>query len=261
MTHWFSGRKLPKAALYCPSSLLFAPRIERIEASNKFNLKFAWEGERLKSIVPTFEKAQQATSEKPFVFSYAESLPHAFAVDQGDTVRKAPTDPDALLKEANVVLPNNPLVDTAAVERLTGKQLAVGVAGNRFFHPFVWERPYYFSFQYDARGRVKSARQLTDRAPVLAEFEWNDLRLTNVKVYQLADASASRGTLIYERTMNYQQDRLAGEEFHFGQKDGKIKYVWNGAVLVSAECGKDESLDNRSREVFFVTAGPRGRAK
>ncbi len=264
-THWFSGHKSPKTALYCPTSLMFAPRIDRIEASGKLNLKYYWEGDRLKTIVPTFEKAQQATGEKTVVFSYAEALPHAFAVDSGDAVRKAPADPDALLKEANVLLPNNPLVDAVAIERLTGKQITIGVAGNRYFHPFVWERPYYFRFEYDAEGRVKSARQLPDKDAaakplVLAEFEWNDRRLASVKVYQLAGAEAARGGLVYERTLQYQQDRLVGEEFHAGQKDGKIKYVWNGSTLMSANCEKDESLDNRSREVFFATtAGTRGR--
>jgi hypothetical protein len=253
--HWFSGRKLPKTALYCPTSLMFGPRIDHIEASNKLTVKFNWEAERLKTIIPSFEKAQQATGEKPITFSYAEALPHVFAVDSGETVRKAPADPDALVKEANVLLPNNPFLDAAAIERLTGKQVAVGVAGNRFFHPFVWERPYYFTFQYDAQGRVKTAWQLTEQSPVRAEFEWNDLRLASVKVYQ------SGGQLIYERTMQYVQDRLMGEEFRMGQKDGRIKYVYNGAVLVSAECEKDESLDNRSREVTFVTSGLRGRAK
>ena len=262
---WFSGRKAPKAAIYCPSSLMFTPHIDRIEASGKLNVKFNWEGERLRTIVPAFEKAQQATGEKTVVFSYASSIPHAFAVDSGDKPRKAPTDPDALLKEANVLLPNNPFVDTEAIERLTGKRIAAGVAGNRYFHPFVWERPYYFRFEYDSQGRVKSARQLPDadalsRPPVLAEFEWNDLRLSSVKVYQLAETNAPRGALIYERNLQYQQDRLMSEEFRAGQKDGKIKYVWNGATLVSAECDKDESLDNRSREVFFATApGSRGR--
>ncbi len=255
--HWLSGRKLPKSVFYCPSSLGFAPHIDRIAASNKLAVKFNWDGERLRSIVPSFEKAQQATSEKPITFAYAAKIPHAIAVDAGDAARTLPTDPDALIKEANVLLPNNPLVDPQMVERLTGKQIAVGVAGNRFFHPFVWERPYYFAFQYDEQGRVKSARELPgkeagSRAPVLVEFEWNGLNLASVKAYQLATSDAARGTLIYERTMQYQQDKLMGELFHFGQKDGKIKYVWSGATLVSAECEKDESLDGRSREVFFA---------
>lgn len=260
--HWFSGRKLPKTVYYCPSSLMFTPRVDHIEASGKLTVKFNWDGDRLKTVVPTFEKAQQATGEKTVAFSYAEAVPHAFAVETADAPRKAPEDPDALLKESNVILPNNPLIDAKAVERLTGKRMAVGVAGNRYFQPFVWEKPYYFSFEYDSQGRVRSARQLADRAPVLAEFEWNDQKLTNIKVYQLADAAAPRGPLVYERTMQYQQDRLVSEEFRAGQKDGKIKYVWsNTGALTSAECEKDESLDNRSREVFFVTSGARGRAK
>jgi hypothetical protein len=260
--HWFSGRKLPKTVFYCPASLMFTPRVDHIEASNKLSVKFNWDGDRLKSIIPTFEKAQQATGEKTVFFSYAESVPHAFAVESAEAPRKAPEDPDALLKESNVILPNNPLVDAAAVERLTGKHVAVGVAGNKYFNPFVWERPYYFSFEYDSQGRLRSARQLAERSPVLAEFEWQDLRLASVKVYQLADPSAARGPLVYERTMQYAQDRLISEEFRAGQKDGKIKYVWsNTGTLVSAGCEKDETLDNRSREVFFVTAGTRGRAR
>ena len=255
--HWLSGRQLPKTVFYCPSSLGFAPHIDRIAASNKLALKFNWDGDRLRSIVPSFEKAQQATGEKPISFTYAGKIPHAVAVDAGDAPRTLPSDPDALIKEANVLLPNNPLVDPRMVERLTGKRIAVGVAGNRFFHPFVWERPYYFAFEYDEQGRVKSARELPgkesgSRAPVLVAFEWSDLKLASVKAYQLANSDAARGTLIYERTMQYQQDKLMGEEFHFGQKDGKIKYVWSGATLVSAECDKDESLDGRSREVFFA---------
>ena len=261
-THWLSGRKLAKGTMYCPTSLGFAARIDHIAASNKLTEKFNWEGDRLKSIVPSFEKAQQATGEKPVVFSYAENIPHAFAVDAGEAPRKAPADPDALLKESNVLLANNPLVDAPMVERLTGKRITVGVAGNRYFHPFVWERPYYFEFQYDAQGRVHSARELPGkdagaRPPVLVEFEWNETRLISVKAYQQADA---RGAPVYERTMQYVGDKLMGEEFRAGQKDGKIKYVWNGATLVSAACEKDESLDGRQREVFFATgAAPRGR--
>ena len=96
------------------------------------------------------------------VFTYAEGVPHAAAVDAGDAPRKLPKDPDALLKESNVVLPNNPLVDAPAVQRLGGKAVTVGVAGNRYFHPFVWERPYFFALTHDAQGRLQTARQLAD---------------------------------------------------------------------------------------------------
>lgn len=264
--HWLSGAPVAPGAAYCPLSLGFAARIDRIEASNKLSTKFNWDGPRLRSIVPTFEKAQAGTGEKTITFSYAERIPHPFAADAADTPRKAPEEADALLAASNLILPNSPLLDAAMLGRLTGRQATVGMAGNRFFHPFVWERPYYFAFEYDERGRVKSARQLADkepgaRPPVLAEFEWNEMRLQAVRVYQLTAVDALRGPQIYERTMQYQQDRLVGEEFRAGQKDGKIKYVWNGATLVSAECEKDESLDQRSREVFFATgaAGARGK--
>jgi len=264
--HWLSGAPTPAGAAYCPLSLGFAARIDRIEASGKLSTKFNWDGPRLRSIVPTFEKASAGAAEKTITFSHTDKIPHPFAADAADAAHKAPEGTDALLAASNLILPNSPLIDTAMLGRLTGRQATVGVAGNRFFHPFVWERPYYFAFEYDERGRVKSARQLAEkepgaRPPVLAEFEWNEMRLQAVRVYQLTAADAPRGPQIYERTMQYQQDRLVGEEFRAGQKDGKIKYVWNGATLVSAECDKDESLDQRSREVFFAAAGAGARGK
>ena len=268
--HWFSGAKLGRGVFYCPISLAFTAKVDRIAASNKLSVKFNWEGGRLRSIVPAFEKGAAGAVEKPFAFGYAAGLPHAFAVDAGEAARKPSAEsPDVVLKEANVLLPNNPLIDVEMASRLAGKPVTIGVAGNRFFHPFVWERPYYFAFQYDDRGRVKSARQLPDaeagaaRPPVLVEFEWNDLRLESLKVYQLSDAAApatDRATMIYERTMQYQNDRLMGEQIRAGQKDAKIKYEWSaGGALVSAECDKDETLDNRSREVFFAGGAKAGK--
>jgi len=263
---WFSGRKNAAGTVYDPLSGMFVPHIDHIAGSNKMTVKFNWEGERLRSIVPAFEKAQQATGEKPFVFTYAEGVPHAAAVDAGDAPRKLPKDPDALLKESNVVLPNNPLVDAPAVQRLSGKAVTVGVAGNRYFHPFVWERPYFFALTHDAQGRLQSARQIADAETrgsglVEIEFEWNGSRLTSVHGFSLSESGA-RGTQVYSRTLNYVQDKLMGEEIKAGQKDSKIKYVWNGGSLVSAECDKDETLDNRSRNVVFAVAGgARGRGK
>jgi tetratricopeptide (TPR) repeat protein len=257
--NWFSGRRLPPGALYDPLSGMFSPRIDQISASNKMTVKFQWEGDRLKSIVPVFEKAQQATGEKPFVFAYAEGVPHVAAVDAGETPRKLPRDPDGVLRESNVILPNNPLVDARAVERLGGKMQTVGVAGNRYFFPFVWERPYFFALAYDAQGRLRTARQIADaesRATGLVEleFEWNGMRLSAIRGYSLSD-SGVRGAQLYTRSMTYAQDKLMGEEIRAGQKDSKVKYLWNGGALVSAECDKDETLDNRSRTVTFAVAG------
>jgi len=54
----------------------------------------------------------------------------------------------------------------------------------------------------------------------------------------------------------YVQDRLVGEEIRAGGKSSSIKYNWNAGALVSAECGKDESVDNRSRDVSFAGSAP-----
>lgn len=258
--HWFSGAALPAGTFYCPLSLAFTPRVQRIAASNKLAVAFQWDGPRLKAIVPTFEKGAAATGEKPFAFGYAAGVPHPFTVDAGETPRKpSASTPDAILKEASVLLPNNPLIETALAERLAGKPVTIGVAGNRYFHPFVWERPYYFAFQYDDRGRVKSARELPGvgeagaRSLVLVEFEWNDLRLEAIRAYESGGAAtAVKGHLLYERTMQYQNDRLMGEQIRAGKQDAKIKYQWAASGLAGAECDKDETLDNRSREVVFA---------
>jgi hypothetical protein len=127
------------------------------------------------------------------------------------------------------------------------------VSGNRFFHPFVWERPYYFEFRFDASGRLESARQLGDTQPVVAEFSWDGLRLTAVRVYAAGDGER-KGGLLHQRTLHYKGEQLISEDYN----GGKIRYNWsNTGILLSAECDKDSGLDNRSRTVFF--AAERGR--
>jgi len=257
--NWFSGKKLSADLYDCPVSLAFQPRIDRIEASNKLNVKFTWQGERLQSIVPTFEKAAQATGEKTFVFTYGREFPQVAAVDAGDAGRTLPADPDEFIQKSNVILVNHPLVDPLMVGQLTGRKMAMTVAGNRYFNPFVWERPYAFQLEYDTDGRVKSALQMTGpedagRAPVRLDFEWNGLKLMSIKGYTVAGGVAPG--LTYERSMQYVQDKLVGEEIKSGGKTSRIKYVYGpDGQLVSAECGKDESLDSRSRDVFFASAG------
>ena len=44
------------------------------------------------------------------------------------------------------------------MQRVTGKNVALGIAFNRFFNPFVWEKVYYFRLTYDEQGRVGAAR-------------------------------------------------------------------------------------------------------
>jgi len=260
--HWFSGVRLPPDAFYCPVSLAFQPKIDRIAGSNKFSLRYTWEGERLASIVPAFEKGAPDTGEKPVVFTYQNGVPHAVAVDQGVAPRPLPSDPDQVLQSSNVVLPNTALIDPAMAARLADRQVTLTVAGNRFFHPFVWEKPIVFAVDYDSMGRVRTARQLKDdapdaRPPVEARFSWDGLRLTSIRVHQPVEGIAEP-PVIYERTMRYEQGRLVKEQIRAGGRSPSIEYKWRNGQLISAVCDKDETLDGRSREVFFLApAGQR----
>jgi hypothetical protein len=73
--NWLSGKKLPSNVYYDPVSLAFQPRIDRIEGSNKMHVSYEWNGDKLASIVPTFEKADKATDEKPISFLYNDTFP------------------------------------------------------------------------------------------------------------------------------------------------------------------------------------------
>jgi hypothetical protein len=264
--NWLSGMKLPAGVYYCPISLAFQPRIERIAASNKLSVQFDWEGDRLISIVPRFEKPENATGEKPVYFGYDSQFPQVRTVGFDGPPAGPSADPDESWKKSSVLLLNNPLVDPLMVEKAKGRPVTVTVAGNRFFHPFVWERPYFFQVEYDGNGRVRRARQLGGReaspgGEVLVECDWNGMKLTALRAYQLAGGDETKRVLVYERRQNYQEDRLISEDIQTRGKTLRIKYTYNGNQLISAECDKDESLDGREREVAFVTAAarPRGR--
>ena len=128
---------------YDPTSLAFQPRVSTCEASNKLRLTFEWDGDRLRAIEPALEKNDHATGEKKMSFLYEDRVPQVAVVGAGGRPAAAlGSDPDERFKRSNVVLLNNPYVDPVAIEKLTGKNVTVGIAGNRFFNPFVWERPY-----------------------------------------------------------------------------------------------------------------------
>jgi hypothetical protein len=251
--NWMSGKKLGKGIYYDPTSLAFQPRVDRVDASNKLKVAFEWEGDRLRAIVPTFEKNERVTGEKKISFVYEDRIPQVAVVNGGDApVAPLGADPDERFKQSNLVLLNNPYVDPVAIEKLTGKNVTLGVAGNRFFNPFVWERPYYFALAYDEEGRVAQARELTDpkagTVGVLLEFEWDGMQLSAIRGYQGADRRAVK---IYERSLQYQDDRLVGEDIQGSGRNSKIKYNYNAGRLVSAECTTDQTLDGRSRKVAF----------
>jgi hypothetical protein len=255
--NWLSGKKLPKDVYYCPISLAFQPRVRRIAASNKLKVEFVWEGNRMKSIVPVFEKNTDATGEKPILFAYEDRVPQIRLVGYDNLAAgPVPADADEALKRSSLILINNPLVDPLMVQKLKGNNITLGVAGNKFFHPFVWEKLYFFQFTYDTAGRVKTALLLPEPnaatgGDVLVEFEWNGQKLSHLKAFQLMGGDEKKRTLIYERTPHYQENRLMTEEVHSRGKVTHIKYTYNGDQLVSADCEKDESLDGRSRQVTF----------
>ena len=252
--NWLSGEKLPKGAFYSPVSLAFQPHIDRVEASNKFRLAFDWDGERLKSIAPGFEKADHATGEKAIRFGYETRLPQVvWATDTDEARPAALADPDEAYRRASVLPLNSALVDPIAIQRLTGKNVAMTISGNPFFNPFVWEKLYYFRIAYDDSGRVIRAQQLSgpQGAPAeqVLEFEWNGMQLAAIHGYLGKTGN-------YERTMQYQDGRLVSEEIQGQGKPSHIKYNYVGDRLMSAEAAVDPTLDNRNRKVAFLGNSP-----
>ena len=251
--NWLSGWKLSKGLFYCPISLAFQPHIDRIDASNKLHETFEWAGEKLKSVTPSYDKSEAGAEESKISFAYDDRVPQVFWAGESNQTPVVPTEPDELYKRALVVLLNQPTVDPLTVERATGKNPAMVIAGNRFFNPFVWQQLCYFRLTYDDRGRVSRAQQLNGPrgAPgdQVLEFEWNSLQLVAIRGYVGKVKN-------YERTMQYQGGRLVSEEIQGEGKSSHIKYTYAGNRLVSAEAGADATLDNRSRKVTFVQNSP-----
>jgi len=252
--NWLSGRKLPPSLFYDPSSGAFQQKIEHIAASNKLALNFEWDGDRLRSITPVFEKDVHVTGEQKVYFGYdGPNSPVTWAGMAADPRGAAPKDPDELFRRAVVRFANNPYQDPLAIQQLTGQNLTVGVAGNRFFDPFVWDKVHFFQLTYDDHGVLKQAREIADpkSAPgdQWLDFEWDGTRLTAVRGYQGSDAA--HRTKIYERTMQYQDNRLVSEEVQYQGKSSKVHYNYTGGRLASASSDRDPSLDDRSRQVTF----------
>ncbi len=252
--NWMSGKRLPRQVVYCPISLAFQPHIEHIEASNKMRVAFEWDGGRLKSITPSFEKPDQASGEQKLVFGYDRRVPQiASAGNEQAAPDPVDPDPDTAVRRSVVVLLNNPDVDPVAMKQLTGTNFAAGIAGNRFFNPFIWEKVYRFRFLYDDHGRVAQAREIDAHGSLgnlTVEFEWDGIQLSAVRGYEGSDEK--QRVLMYERTLQYEGGRLVGEEIQNQGRQGKIKYVYKGDKLVSASCDKGSALDGRSRVVTFA---------
>ncbi|HWC99688.1 MAG TPA: tetratricopeptide repeat protein [Candidatus Sulfopaludibacter sp.] len=248
--NWMSGARLPAGVFYDPISLAFQPRVDRVDASNKLKVTFEWEGDKLKAITPFFEKNEHVTGEKKISFAYEDRVPQVISVGLDDTAQKIPaaTDADEMVRRSASVLWNNPYLDPVALQRLTGKNITLAIAGNRFFQPFVWDRIHYFRLTYDDYGRVAQAREIADpkAAPgdTYLEFEWDGQQLQAVRGYQGKAKT-------YERTLQYSDGRLIGEEIQNQGRAAHIKYNYTGGRLATANCEKDLTLDDRTRLVTF----------
>ena len=280
--NWLSGRALAAGTFYCPISLAFQARISGIRANKKFSERFTWVGDKLKSIEPQFDAGAQQTSEKSFFFAYDPAMPYVQRVahkeiadsktkdDKGPSIflrpdskgeKKDDFDPDKALEGLNVLFGNNPYIDPAMVKLLTGRELTIGVAGNRFFNPFVWERAYFFQLSYDEQGRVRAAKQRTDMSiddggrggeGVTLEFQWDGYRLMSISAYATAAYEAGNKSPVYERRLSYSGNKLTGETIRHGAKKAKIDYKYSGDSLATAALDDDDSADGRTRVVSFM---------
>ena len=252
-TNWLSGDRLPAGVFYSPISLAFQPRVDRIEASEKLKVAYEWEGHRLKAVT----RPSRRTSASP---GRSESHSPTTTVRRKSLRwpprgREAPSspDPDERFKASALVVLNSPYVDPIAVENLTKANVTLGIAGNRWFHPFVWDRIHYFNLTYDGRDALTHAREIADPNPPLdewLEFEWDAAQLRAVRGFKGPDEKNRVKT--YERVLQYQDGRLLSEEIRIAKGQvAQIAYKYVGTKLVSAVCTKDQTLDDRSRRVTF----------
>jgi hypothetical protein len=253
--NWLSGKKLPSNVFYCPISLAFQPKVDHIDASGKMKVGYEWSGDQLVSITPTFEKVDKNTGEKRISFVYNPKFPQVLVASEGDVMRPAlsAADPDDVLKHSSLIVLNNPYIDPDAVQKLTGKNVSLGISGNSFFQPFVWDRIHYFQFTYDSSGRVAHAVELAgpNGAPsgITLDFDWQGQQLEAIHGFRGADPA--HRSKIYDRSLEYQGGQLVSEEISASGKRSHIKYTYNGSRPASAQCTTDTTLDDRSRQVTF----------
>jgi hypothetical protein len=156
-------------------------------------------------------------------------------------------DPEGGSTSGYLTLWNNPRLDTRLAYMATGKRVAVGFSGNRYFHPFVWDAIHVFELDYDDEGRVRHAWELDEPNSARLDFSWDGKRLMSVVARNASEQA------IYTRTLNYSGEKLVSEAITEGGKASRIQYKYNKqGVLIDAECDADASLDGRSRKVEFL---------
>jgi len=253
--NWFSGYNLPANVFYDPISLMANAHPAEVKASRKMTTEFEWKDGVLGAVHTT----TQQPGEKGYdvYFDYfkggkgvrrVSSEPFSDAKDELPTPRFTVAGMVGTGKGSYTGLANHPVVDPIMIRRLTGRNVAVIVAGNPYFHPFVWSGVYVFLAEYDDRGRVKSARLLTtgDQHPHTFDFQWDGWQLGSI-----AERPSSGETGNYHRTMSYTGGKLTGEVISFGGRNSKVEYKYKGDDLVEAHFDDDPSLDSRNRTVTF----------
>ncbi|MGA2149932.1 MAG: hypothetical protein ABSH49_33825 [Bryobacteraceae bacterium] len=242
--NWFSGKRLAPGIAYCPISLAFQAKIDRIDGAGSEPVTFEWQGDRLRAI----------DGRERIAFVYQDVTPAVFSVGtSGQEPAKVPSDPDEAYRQTSVVLLNSPLVDPVAAKRFTGHNVAVTVAGNSFFDPFVWNGVHYFSIEYDDAGRIGRAVEIDGPRgkPVndtVLELAWDGQRLEAIYAYR---EDQPRRRKIYQRTLRYEDGRLAGEVIEAAGGVSNIRYRYDNGRLVSAACDADPSLGEGARQVTF----------
>jgi hypothetical protein len=246
--NWFSGFNNPPAPAYCPVSLTLNARIAEIK-SRKQTSAFQWEGDRLLNIHTTSQDAMDRESSVFFEYSKETGAVRRVGAEALDKPKDDPLAPRFTEKgtagPGNGIylgLPNNAVVDPLMVKRFTGKPVATIVAGNPYFHPFVWTGVYTFIAEYDDQGRVVSARQIGGEPNVgTLDLKWNGVKLMEI---------TQRGG-DYKRSMIYTGDKLTEERISVRAKVSKIEYKYKGDQLVEANAEEDATTENRPRHVTF----------
>jgi hypothetical protein len=156
-------------------------------------------------------------------------------------------DPDGGSTSGYLTLWNSPRLDTRLAYLATGKRVAIGFSGNRYFHPFIWDAIHFFELDYDDKGRVSHAWELDEPNAPRLDFSWEGKKLMSVVGHGHAEE------IVYSRTLSYSGDRLVSEAITQGGKASKIQYKYSKqGALLEAECETDNSIDGRSRKVEFL---------
>ena len=157
------------------------------------------------------------------------------------------SDPQGGSSAGFLTLWNSPRLDTRLAFKVTGKRSAVGFAGNRYFHPFVWDGIHLFEFDYDDQGRVRHAWELDNPGSPRLDFSWDGQRLLKIT------GRDTSGAAVYSRTLNYSNERLTSETITSQAGNSHIEYKYGKTGrLVEADCDTDRSLDGRSRKIYFL---------